>query len=167
MAVAAVLMASCSSNSAPAPSTTTAPSAPPTTATPALSTIAGQPAPGTTQSATGPSGQKVSGTPTTAEHIGAEVGGPAGSWLVGLVVVNQGPGAFQSIPASQVTVVDSSGKSHAPLVMSTPETGMPTSLAVGGQLRMVLVYVLPAGVTPRTVTFAPFASPVPALQWAA
>jgi hypothetical protein len=165
--MAAILVASCSSNSATAPSTTRAPSAPPTTATPTLSTIAGQAAPGTTQSATGSSGQKVSGTPTTAEHFGAQVGGPAGSWLVGLVVVNQGPGAFQSVPASQVTVMDSSGTSHAPLVMSTPETGMPTALAVGAQLRMVLVFVLPAGVTPRTVTFAPFGSAAASLQWAA
>jgi hypothetical protein len=104
---------------------------------------------------------------TTAEHEGVVVGGPAGSWLVGLVVVNQGPGAFQSIPASQITVVDSSGNSHAPLVLSTPTTGRPTTLAVGAQIRMVLAFVLPTGTTPRTVTFAPFGSTATVLQWAA
>jgi hypothetical protein len=84
---------------------------------------------------------------------------------MGLIVENVGPGVFQSVPASQVTVVDDSGKSYAPVPGATPTTGEPAQMAPGQQLRILLYFVLAPGATPKTVSYAPFGSSVTPLRW--
>ncbi len=169
-----LLTTACSSGGSSAvthpPVTTTGAS---TTAAPS-STIPGTSAPGTPQTATAASGQQVNAAPTVVQHNGALLTGPAGSWDLGLVVNNVGPGSFQSVPVSQVTLIDSSGQSHAPIIQpnpppvkDTPQLGIPATLPVGGQVRMLLFFMLPAGTTPRIVTYSPFGAAVPALRWSA
>jgi hypothetical protein len=138
----------------------------PATTEPPTTTISGAAAPGTPQTATGPSGQKVTGTPTAVQHHGALFAGPPGSWALGLVVDNAGPGSFQSVPASQLALVDASGHRYPPLAKATPQTGQAAPLAAGSEFRMLLIFVLPAGVTPSSVQFSPFGNSSPALQWA-
>jgi len=149
----------------------------PTTSTTTISattTMPGAVAPGTPQTATASSGLKVTATPTVVQHHGALLTGPPDSWDLGLVVDNAGPGSFQSVPISQVLLVDSSGQSHAPIIdadptppKATPQLGQPSTMAAGGQVRMLLFFVLPAGTTPTTVTYAPFGGAAPSLHWAA
>jgi hypothetical protein len=173
MGLLLVAAAGCSSGGTTAATSTTAgaPVIPTTTVAP-TTTLPGTIGPGTLQSATSPSGQKVTATPTVVQQLGAYLTGPRGSWDLGIVVDNVGPGPFQSVPISQVAVIDSSGQSVAPFIeahpppsKATPQLGMPTTLAVGGEVRMLLFFVLPTGSRPITVTFAPFGSAVPALRW--
>jgi len=122
---------------------------------------------GTTQSATGPSGQMLTITAGDPQHQGASLGGPPGSWALGLIVKNVGPGAYQLDPASQVTVVAGSGTSYAHTVgaAATATTGRPTTLAAGQEVRDLLIFVLPSGSTPKTVVVAPFGPTAAALHW--
>ncbi len=113
-------------------------------------------------------------TPTKVQQNGYLLTGPPASWDLGVVLQNIGPGPYQSVPISQVTVIDSSGGSHAPILpahptpsQSTPELGMPATLPAGGQFRMLLFFVLPKGTTPTMVTFTPYGASAPVLQWAA
>ena len=122
---------------------------------------------GTAQTATGASGQQVTATPTPPEHEGYQLGGPPASWALGLIVQNTGTGVFQSVPASQVTLVDGSGRSYTPQVHKTALTGLPSALPAGGQFRMVLIFVLAPGAKPVAVTFTPFGTSGPTLRWAA
>jgi hypothetical protein len=167
--------AACSSGGTTATTQTTAGSPRlPTTTAATTTTLPGTVGPGTPQTATSSSGQKVTVAPTKVQHNGALLTGPPDSWDLGVVLNNVGPGPYQSVPVSQVAVIDSSGQSHAPVIpahptpaQSTPELGMPATLAAGGQFRMLLFFVLPKGTTPTTVTFTPFGASAPALQWAA
>jgi hypothetical protein len=85
--------------------------------------------------------------------------------VVGFILQNKGPGVFQSIPASQVSLIDTSAKSYAPTPGSTPTTGAPAPMAAGQELRILLYFVLAPGATPKTVTFAPFGPSVAPVQW--
>jgi len=169
LAVVGLAGAGCSSGqSAPAHATTT--STAPSTATSSsavpTTTAGGSPRVGTSQTARSATGQQVAATPTTPGHQGPQFGGPPGSWDLGLTVENTGPGVFQSIPASQISLVDASGRSYAPVVMQTALTGQPSALPAGGQLRMLLVFALPTGATPVSVTLTPFGTAGPTLRWA-
>jgi len=159
-----LVAAGCSSGGTSSPTTASAGGVPTTTVAP-TTTMPGTVGPGTPQTATAPSGQKVTGTPTDVTHHGALLTGPPGSWVVGLVVDNAGPGPFASVPATQVALIGSSGQQFAPVAASTPQTGGPTTLPEGGQVRMLLFFMLPNGVTPTTVVFSPFGTQVPALHW--
>ena len=168
LGLAAMATASCSSGTTAPPhvTATTAPVASPTTTTPATTTTV--PAPGhvgTTQVAVGPGGQKVSALAGNPGHQGYEVGGPLGSWYMGVIVTNEGPGVFQTEPASQLAIVDTAGKSYAPQEKTTTSTGKPTALPVGQEARMILIVVLPSGATPAAITFAPFGPSGTTLRW--
>jgi hypothetical protein len=138
-----------------------------TTTAPILSTASTPGGAGTSQTATGATGQRVTATPTHPGRQGLQFGGPPGSWDLGLIVENMGPGVFQSVPASQIALVDASGRSYAPVVMDTALTGLPSALPATGQLRMLLVFPLPAGDTPVAVTFVPVGASGPTLHWTA
>jgi hypothetical protein len=86
---------------------------------------------------------------------------------LGVIVENVGPGAYQLDPASQVTVVGSSGTSYAPTIgaSATATTGKPTTVAVGQEVRDLLIFVLPSGTTPKAVEVAPFGPSVAAVRW--
>jgi hypothetical protein len=122
--------------------------------------VASESSVGSQQTATGPSGQKVTATATKPDHTGQGLGGPPGSWAMGLTVENIGPGVYQPAPASQV-LIDTAGKSYRP-VKVTPATA---ALAVGQQARVLLYFVLAPGATPKAVDFAPFGSSAPSLRW--
>ncbi len=160
----ALVTTACSS-SGTTTSTTTSSGGIPTTAAAPTTTLPGTLGPGTPQTATGPSAQKITATPTNATHHGALVGGPPGSWVVGLVVSNGGPGPFTSTPSTQVALVSASGQQYHPVSGTTPQTGGPTALPVGGQVRMLLFFTLPDGGTPTAVVFTPFGTAAPALRW--
>jgi hypothetical protein len=167
--------AGCSSSTTTATTQTTsgAPGIATTTSAP-TTTLPGTLGPGTPQTATATSGQKVTVAPTKPQHSGALLTGPPDSWDLGVVLENLGPGAYQSVPVSQVAVIDSSGQSHSPSIeahpspaQATPELGMPTTLAAGSQVRMLLFFILPKGTTPIAITFTPFGTATPALKWSA
>jgi hypothetical protein len=84
---------------------------------------------------------------------------------LGFILTNSGPGQFNSIPASQITMVDSAGKTLSPIAGNLPTTGKPTTLAVGGQVRMLLFFELSPGATAVTIGFAPFGSSVAPIHW--
>ncbi len=159
-----VVTAACSS-SGTATSTTSSGGGIPTTTVAPTTTLPGTVGPGTPQTATGPTGQKVTGTPTNVTHHGALLAGPPGSWVLGLVVDNAGPGPFTSTPSTQVALIGSSGQQYPPVAGTTPQTGGPSTLPVGGQVRILLFFTLPDGVTPTTVAFTPFSTGAPALHW--
>jgi hypothetical protein len=98
-------------------------------------------------------------------HTGAELGGPPGSWYMGLIVTNVGPGTFQSVPATQVSLVLTNGKSYAPKPLVSATTGEPATMAAGQQLRIILIFVLPKGAQPQTALYAPFGPGVAPLKW--
>jgi hypothetical protein len=101
--------------------------------------------------------------------IGYTVGGPPGSWVVGFIVTNVGPGTFGWVPSAQVTLIDSSGRVNSPQVetTATTATGKPAMIAVGQQLRALLIFVLAPGAKPKTANFAPFGTSVAPTQWSA
>ena len=163
VAVMAIVGASCSSNGATTPGT--AQTTTTTTAVASATTVAGAPSVGTAATATGPGRQELQVTAGKPTHTGALIGGPAGSWLLGFILTNSGPAPFDSVPASQITIVDSAGKTHAPIAGNLPTTGKPTTLAVGQQVRMLLLFELAPGATPVTIGFAPFGSSVAPIHW--
>lgn len=133
---------------------------PPTVPSPSTS-VASESSIGSQQTATDPSGQKVTATATKPDHTGQGLGGPPGSWAMGLTVENIGPGDYQPAPASQVILTDAAGKSYRPVGV-TPATA---PLAVGQQARVLLYFALAPGATPRAVDFAPFGSSGPSVRW--
>jgi hypothetical protein len=133
---------------------------PPTVPSPSTSLASGSPI-GSQQTATDPSGQKVTATATKPDHTGEGLGGPRGSWVMGLTVENIGPGAYRPAPASQVILTDTAGKSYRPVEVK-PATA---PLAVGQQARVLLYFALAPGATPRVVDFAPFGSSAPSVRW--
>ena len=82
-----------------------------------------------------------------------------------LVVTNAGPGPFQSSPPTQVTIVDASGKTYAPVPGSLVVQGKPSVVAAGQQLKMLLYFVMASTTKPTGVTFAPYGSSVAPLHW--
>ena len=73
---------------------------------------------------------------------------------------------------SKVTLINSAGPSHAPVLdphpttaNNTPPLGQPTTMRAGRGEHMLLFFVLPAGTTPKTVTSSSLGSAVPALCW--
>ncbi len=119
------------------------------------------------QTATGPGGQGVTALAGTPERVGYTVNGPPGSWAMGMTIKNLGPGSFGWDPATQITLLDSSGKNNAPLVSSAAiaTTGKPTTVAAGQQIPVVLVFVLASGVKPKRASFAPFGPSITPIQW--
>jgi hypothetical protein len=153
----AIVGASCSSHSpASTPTTTGAPTSTSSTASVGDATSVGH-----QQSASGPSGQRISATATRPDHTGPELGGPPGSWVTGLVVENLGPASYQPSPLTEVTLVDASGKHYAPIKI-TPGA---TAIGSGQQERMLLYFVLTSGVQPTAVEFAPFGSSETTIRW--
>jgi hypothetical protein len=164
----ALIATSCSTGgtAAPAPSSSAPSTTTPATTLPTTTTVGSATSVGHAQSATDPAGQKVTalaGKPTLG---GPGVGGPPGSWVMVLVLTNAGPGTFQSSPPTQVTIVDASGTSHAPVPGSQVVQGKPSSLAPGQQLKMLLYFVMGPTVNPTSVSFSPFGPSVAPLRWA-
>ena len=83
--------------------------------------VASESSAGSQQTATDQSGQKVTATATKPDHTGQGLGGPPGSWAMGLTVENMGPGVYRPAPVSQVILIDAAGKSYRP-VKVTPAT---------------------------------------------
>jgi hypothetical protein len=169
----AIIGASCSSNGSNASSGTTS-SAPHATSSTTSSTtsVSTTTAPntsrfGSAQTVTGPTGQQLTATAGKPEPSGYSVGGPPGSWAMGFIVKNLGPGTFAWNPSAQVTLVDSSAKSNAPQVAATATatTGKPVTVAVGQQIPVLLVFVLTPRTQPKTATFSPFGTSVAPTQW--
>jgi hypothetical protein len=167
-----IIGASCSSNGSSASNGTasSAPHASSSTTSPITSTsttAAGTSEFGTAQTATGPAGQQLTVTAGKPVHTGYAVGGPPGSWAMGVIVKNLGPGPFGWNPSAQVTLVDSSGRSNAPRVAATATatTGKPVTVAVGQQIPVLLIFVLGPGAQPRSASFSPFGTSVAPLEW--
>jgi len=167
-----IIGASCSSGGSNASSGTTssAPHATSSTTSPITSTSTTASSTsrfGTHQTATGPAGQQLTVTAGKPVHTGYSVGGPPGSWAMGFIVKNLGPGTFGWNPSTQVTLVDSSGKSNAPRVTATATAtlGKPVTVAVGQQIPVLLVFVLGPGAQPETASFSPFGTSVAPIKW--
>ncbi len=164
IALVALLAAGCSSGGQSAP--TTAVTVPHVTTTSAsTTTVPGEIAVGHAQTTTGPGGQQLSVTAGQPQRDGVAVGGPVGSWEMGFILTNDGPGTFASDPASQVALMDNKGKSYAPIPESTPTTGQAATMASGQQLRILLYFELAKGATPASVSYAPFGPSVAAIRW--
>jgi hypothetical protein len=88
---------------------------------------------------------------------------------MGFILNNLGPGTFGWVPSAQVTLIDSSGTASSPRVeaTATTTTGKPAIVAVGQQLRVLLIFVLAPGAKPKTASFAPFGTSVAPIQWSA
>ncbi len=113
----------------------------------------------------GPGGQKVTVLVGDPGHLGYEVGGPPGSWEMGLIITNQGPGPFPSDPSTQLALVDGAGKAYAPKAGVTTTTGKAQTVAAGQRAETLLIIVLPAGTKPTAVTYTPFGTSGPTLRW--
>jgi hypothetical protein len=171
VALMAIAGASCATNAATASHGTTTPAPPATTtATTGVSTSTHSAVSvGHAQTATSPTGQSLTVTAGKPEPVGYSVGGPPGSWVVGFILTDVGPGTFGWVPSAQVTLVDSSGRVNSPQVetTATTATGKPAIVAVGQQLRVLLIFVLATGAHPKTASFAPFGTSVAPTQWSA
>jgi hypothetical protein len=170
IALMAIVGASCATNATTASHRTTAPAPPATTtATTGVSTTTRAVSVGHAQTTTGPTGQSLTVTAGKPEPIGYSVGGPPGSWVVGFILTDVGPGTFGWVPSAQVTLIDSSGRVNSPQVetAATTATGKPAIVAVGQQLRALLIFVLAPGAHPKTASFSPFGTSVAPTQWSA
>ena len=169
IALMAIAGASCATNATTATHGTTAPPATTTVTTGVSTTTHSAVSVGHAQTATGPTGQSLTVTAGKPEPIGYSVGGPPGSWVVGFILTDVGPGTFGWVPSAQVTLIDSSGRVNSPQVetAATTATGKPAIVAVGQQLRALLIFVLAPGAHPKTASFSPFGTSVAPTQWSA
>lgn len=161
--LAAWILAGCSSGpstTAPSSAPSTAPSA---TAAPAT-TVPGAAAPGTKLAVPVPAGGSVEISATRAQQDGVMFGGPSGSWDTGIEVYNTGGVPYAFDPATQVVVVDSAGRRRTPLATATAQA---VSVQGGQSSGRIVVFVLPAHVTPVTTELIPMPGSGAPLVWSA